>query len=385
MKGGDQRAYGQADRWRSRRKFSRSLALCEWVVQLVREGDDTLQLPPQPQLQPQYCFNTIITMCQRAGAAVEARAAFGRMALHHQLQPDVFTLTALLDVLGRNGHDAGSLAAYCDLRAFRVQPNVVTFVTALRVAVAHGNDRLFLRALDDLQGLASTHTQPSEAAEPSKAGEAGGASLTCVGGLEAVTAQPQVHAETRDVPQPAQVFDATLATTLTPDLAAGPEIEPGPGSEAESSFRVVGIVLAAGLAACIRALDLRLCREVLLRSHSLGVQVAQWWLGAASHELVMEACALLRVLAGLVLLVLIRSFVFSHAARWRPSLRTDGVRSVAGREASGRSAPLWPRDGQGWTLLGPSGATSHIAEDRRRAGHEGRRVQDGRHGRGHLG
>ena len=48
---------------------------------------------------------------QRAGVAVEACAAYGRM-LHHRLRPDVFTMTALIDVTGRSG-DSETSHAMC--------------------------------------------------------------------------------------------------------------------------------------------------------------------------------------------------------------------------------------------------------------------------------
>ena len=90
-------------RWRRHANFAQAVAVAEWVVSLSRTGDGELGLPPQPQLQPAYVYNTIITMCQRASGAAEARATYARMC-HHGLRPDVFTLTALVDLLGR-AHD----------------------------------------------------------------------------------------------------------------------------------------------------------------------------------------------------------------------------------------------------------------------------------------
>ena len=92
-------------RWaKQNNNFIRALAIAEWVVLLSREGDHYRKIPRQPQLQPAYILNTIITMCQRASASREARAAYSRMVFHG-LEPSVFTMTALLDTLGR-AHDA---------------------------------------------------------------------------------------------------------------------------------------------------------------------------------------------------------------------------------------------------------------------------------------
>jgi hypothetical protein len=75
-------------RWRVHVNFAASVAIAEWVVQLSIAGDPTMGIPPQTHLQPVYAYNTIVTMAQRASAAVEARATYARMC-HHQLSPDV--------------------------------------------------------------------------------------------------------------------------------------------------------------------------------------------------------------------------------------------------------------------------------------------------------
>ena len=69
-------------RWEAQpgRHFLAAVAVGEWLVQLSTVGDAALGIPPQPQLQPSFAFNTILTMCQRSSAAPEARVAYGRMA-----------------------------------------------------------------------------------------------------------------------------------------------------------------------------------------------------------------------------------------------------------------------------------------------------------------
>jgi hypothetical protein len=151
-------ASAAAIRWRDHANFAQAIAVAEWVVALASGGDAGLGIPPQPQLQPQFVYNTIITMCQRASAALEAQATYARMC-HHQLAPDVFTMTALVDVLGRSHDVVGSFWLYRRMAATHgLQPNVVTLVTASRVAIVHRRDDFFVAVLDDLMQVARAET-----------------------------------------------------------------------------------------------------------------------------------------------------------------------------------------------------------------------------------
>lgn len=90
-------------------------------------------LPVCPQLQPTYIFNTIVTMSQRNNRPQDARRAHARMTALG-LEPDIFTLTALIDVVGRNGCIEESYQIYSDmLHSRHTLPNVVTYCTLLRM------------------------------------------------------------------------------------------------------------------------------------------------------------------------------------------------------------------------------------------------------------
>ena len=58
-------------RWVARPKFLRALALSEYVVSLKVEGDSARGIPKQPQLQPVYCYNTLITMSQVCASSTQ--------------------------------------------------------------------------------------------------------------------------------------------------------------------------------------------------------------------------------------------------------------------------------------------------------------------------
>lgn len=79
-----------------------AFAFAEWMVTLSTTGDPARQLAPMPDLQPSYALNTIVTASQRAGSKAEAQRAFQRL-LDHGYEPDVFTYTALIDVIARCG------------------------------------------------------------------------------------------------------------------------------------------------------------------------------------------------------------------------------------------------------------------------------------------
>ena len=144
--------------WLKHSNFVEAVAVAEWVVALSSSGDASLGIPPQPQLQPQFVFNTIVTMCQRANATLEGQATFARMC-HHQLAPDVFTMTALMDVLGRSHDVDGSFWVYRRMATIhKLEPNVVTLVTASRVSILHKRDDFFDAVLEDLRKIASEGT-----------------------------------------------------------------------------------------------------------------------------------------------------------------------------------------------------------------------------------
>lgn len=79
-----------------------AFAFVEWMVQLSTTGDPERQIAPIRDLQPSYALNTIVTASQRAGSMAEAQRAFQSL-LDHGYEPDVFTYTALIDVIARCG------------------------------------------------------------------------------------------------------------------------------------------------------------------------------------------------------------------------------------------------------------------------------------------
>jgi pentatricopeptide repeat protein len=77
-------------------------------------------------------------MSQRNDCKDTALRAYHCMLAHHY-EIDVFTYTSLLDVIGRNAHFDEALMIYDKMRAGQNQPNVVTFVTLIRVLAGwHG-------------------------------------------------------------------------------------------------------------------------------------------------------------------------------------------------------------------------------------------------------
>lgn len=152
--------------------------LWQWLVTLSARGDPKLGIQRQLQLSPVYAFNTIITMCQRASAADEAKAAYARICTH-SLQPDVFTLTALIDCVGRAHDVAAASWLFGRMGVHGIAPNAVTLVTVARTAVAHECDALFLSALTALRGAtvgmsADSGTAESPSLATGAAGSAGG-------------------------------------------------------------------------------------------------------------------------------------------------------------------------------------------------------------------
>ena len=85
-----------------------------------------------------YGYNTIVTMSQRNDWKETALRAYECMISRGD-EIDVFTYTSLLDVIGRNGHFDDSLSIYNKMRTGKNQPNVVTFITLIRVLAGwHG-------------------------------------------------------------------------------------------------------------------------------------------------------------------------------------------------------------------------------------------------------
>jgi pentatricopeptide repeat protein len=81
--------------------IEKAFAFVAWMEQLARIGDPLLSISSQPQLEPTYAINTILTCAQRAKSAPEAQRAFDMLAAWGHA-PDVFAYTALIDVLAMN-------------------------------------------------------------------------------------------------------------------------------------------------------------------------------------------------------------------------------------------------------------------------------------------
>ncbi|TYZ67111.1 hypothetical protein PybrP1_006722 [[Pythium] brassicae (nom. inval.)] len=108
-----------------------AFAFVAWMVQLSTAGDAARGLAAMPELQPSYALNTIVTASQRAGSRVDAERAF-RLLLAHGYEPDVFTYTALIDVMSRTGDVSAAMEMYAHMRTTKSRPNIVTFTTLIR-------------------------------------------------------------------------------------------------------------------------------------------------------------------------------------------------------------------------------------------------------------
>ncbi|CAM9141067.1 unnamed protein product, partial [Choristocarpus tenellus] len=151
------------------RNIDQAFFYAEWLAALSKDGDVSLGLPAQPHLRPSYAFNAIITACQRSKADKHAKRAYVSM-LRHGHSPDVFTHTALIDVLGRAGDLKGALRVYSFMKnspaatetepGLGVRPNAITYATAIRVGSLHPDSvegvRLSLSVLDDAEVLLAT-------------------------------------------------------------------------------------------------------------------------------------------------------------------------------------------------------------------------------------
>ncbi|UIZ29288.1 hypothetical protein KXD40_003318 [Peronospora effusa] len=116
---------------RENEAIERAFAYVEWLVQLATQGDETRNIPKLPTLQPSYALNTIVTASQRAGSVREAQRAFDLLEMHGY-PPDVFTYTALIDVMARNGDMLGAIKKYEEMRLSTSKPNIVTYTTLIR-------------------------------------------------------------------------------------------------------------------------------------------------------------------------------------------------------------------------------------------------------------
>ena len=106
----------------------------EWMIQIRDIGEERLEISKQSHIQPKYAYNTVVTMCQRNSDSINAMKAYNLM-IQHSFDPDVFTMTALLDVIGRNGRFLEAIEMYrIMMKSEETLPNVVTFVTLIRVA-----------------------------------------------------------------------------------------------------------------------------------------------------------------------------------------------------------------------------------------------------------
>ena len=78
----------------------RAFLYVDWMISLRDTGDPVIGIEQQSHIQPKYAYNTIITMSQRYDRDDIACRAYTSM-IANDMEPDVFTLTALIDVMGR--------------------------------------------------------------------------------------------------------------------------------------------------------------------------------------------------------------------------------------------------------------------------------------------
>uniref|UniRef100_K3WMK1 3'-5' exonuclease domain-containing protein n=1 Tax=Globisporangium ultimum (strain ATCC 200006 / CBS 805.95 / DAOM BR144) TaxID=431595 RepID=K3WMK1_GLOUD len=109
----------------------KAFAFAEWMVQLQTIGDAEREIPVLEKLQPSYALNTIVTASQRVGSMPDALRAFDLLN-KHGYEPDVFTHTALIDVIARNGDVPAAIKRYEAMRETKSRPNIVTYTTLIR-------------------------------------------------------------------------------------------------------------------------------------------------------------------------------------------------------------------------------------------------------------
>jgi hypothetical protein len=115
----------------------KALDFAKYLYKISVAGDPAKGIPQNATIQPKYAFNILITMAQRRGSSVDAWSAY-QAVLNFGFNADVFTLTALIDVLGRDEFNNISYQRACKiyddmLDSTDVKPNVVTFVTMFRI------------------------------------------------------------------------------------------------------------------------------------------------------------------------------------------------------------------------------------------------------------
>lgn len=123
----------------------KAFEFASYMVKLSKIGDEDKSIPIQKTLQPLFAYNTLVLMSQRISAPYYAMKAFNEMK-KNEYDIDVFTLTALLDVIGRSNEKeyglSKSLAIFYEMLETskydsdnnkKLRPNVVTFVTLMRL------------------------------------------------------------------------------------------------------------------------------------------------------------------------------------------------------------------------------------------------------------
>ena len=115
--------------------FETAFLYVDYLISLSISHSSSITVPLLPQIQPRYALNTLIVMAQRQSRADYALRAYDLLK-RHNYQADVFTLTALIDVVGRQGSLAHAREIFESmlLPSSTLLPNIVTFVTMLRLA-----------------------------------------------------------------------------------------------------------------------------------------------------------------------------------------------------------------------------------------------------------
>lgn len=142
---------------------NKAFDFADWMIHITTSNCESLGISTQPHLSPQYAYNTLITMSQRGSDAASALRAFNCLK-RHSFSPDVFSYTALLDVVGRKSNlgIVQALEIYDEMLTSRNYPNIVTQVTMMRlVGMPHNTaphingEAIVLKLLADARMLAS--------------------------------------------------------------------------------------------------------------------------------------------------------------------------------------------------------------------------------------
>lgn len=97
--------------------INRANSYCKWLVMISRYGDKDRNILPMKNIQAKYAFNILITMAQRRGSAQDAFSAY-LLLKEYGYDSDTFTLTALIDVIGRSENSNQGDIDYCLLFIF---------------------------------------------------------------------------------------------------------------------------------------------------------------------------------------------------------------------------------------------------------------------------